>query len=86
MKRWQILTLVIVGILLVGGLGGGTYYLIAGQQMPDQIKATNKTTTKSEDEKELDSVKTEVDQDSDLDMTELDSVTSELEAIDLSEV
>lgn len=85
MKKWQVITIIIVGLLLVGGLSWGTYYFIAGQKMPEEIKATNKPTTKSDEEKELDSVKTEVEND-DLDMTELDNVSAELDSIDLSGV
>lgn len=86
MKKWQIIIGVIVGILLVGGLAWGTYYFIAGQKMPEEIKATNKPTTKSEEEKELENVKTEADEADDLDLSELDSVITELDSIDLSGV
>ena len=85
MKKWQTVTIIIVGLFLVVGLTGGTYYFIAGQKMPAEIKATNKPTTKSQEDKDLDSVKSDLEND-DLDMTELDNVSSELESIDLSEV
>lgn len=85
MKKWQTITIIVVGLLLVAGLAGGTYWYIAGQKMPAEIKASDKPTTKSQEDKDLDAVKSDLEGD-DLDMTELDNISTELESIDLSEV
>lgn len=85
MKKWQVWTLVSLGLIVLVGAG------VAATLVVNNAATTTTTTTKpaqvqSAEEKSLTDIKNEVEQDDDLDTAEVEDAVKELDAIDLSGV
>ena len=82
-KSWHFPIVIILGLILVAGLAFGVWwYVTEGQPKTEPAKAV--VTKKTGDEKELEDIKTELEEDSDLDTSDIDKELSELNAIDLT--
>lgn len=82
-KKAILITVGILGVVLVAVLGVGVYYYIAGTKAP--VTVETKAPVKTQDEKDLDEIKTELN-DKTLETTDLDAEVSELNSLDLSGV
>lgn len=82
-KPWHFPVVSVLGLLLVAGLAfGAWWYVTEGQPKTDPAKAV--ITQKTGDEKDLDDIKSDLENDTDLDTTDIDKELSELSAIDLT--
>lgn len=84
-KRLGILLGILVGLIVItGGLFGYAAYQKANMLKPITINKTETTNpVQSENEKELEAISKEIE-DSSLDTTELDTLSTELNSIDIS--
>lgn len=81
MKKWQEWTIAVVIIVLVVGAIGGAYWYLT-----DKDDATEEPTevAQTQEQKELAEVDTELKGIDDLDLSALDTIEKDLQAIDLS--
>jgi hypothetical protein len=85
-KRWEIYTIIgIVAAVVALGIFGSAYYVlnVAGEQTATTPTDTVARTT---EEKDLTEIKTDLDKDTALEMTDIDNDLKELELIDFSGV
>ena len=78
-------TLIIILLILIVVLGGGLTYLYVKNVALNNQKVTQTVVKeKDEDTKELESINTEIKNSDDFDLTDISSVSSELDQIDMS--
>lgn len=83
-KRWEIYTIIgIVAAVVALGIFGATYFVlnVAGEQT---TVSNVDTVARTAEEKDLSDIKTDLDKDIALDMTDVDNELKDLELIDLS--
>jgi flagellar basal body-associated protein FliL len=86
-KKHSILTpllIVLLTIMIIGAIGLGVYYYLAGVKEAEKTTTQSTTTPKSAEEQQLDSVQTDLDNTKDLDTTGVDADAAEIESIDVS--
>lgn len=81
MKKWQIWTIVVVGLVLIAAASGGLYWYLTKEDVAPKATVEN-----SQEQKDLEAVKSDLDATADLDTTEIDDAVKEIEAVDLAGV
>lgn len=80
MKKWQEWTIAIVAIVLVVGAIGGVYWYLTDDAGSEAIVTVEAT----QEEKDLADVNADLEGIEDLDLTALETIDKDLQAIDLS--
>jgi hypothetical protein len=79
MKKWQEWTIVAgVGLLMVAAIGAGYWFITEEKQVPLAVE------TQSDEEKDLTAVDSELSAVDDLDLSSLDAIDEDLQAVDLT--
>lgn len=83
LKRWEFYTIISLLVVVMGVAGWATYEYVWG---PDEVEVQDITPQQTAEDKALTEIKTELDKDLDLDLSEIDSDIKELDGTDLSGV
>jgi uncharacterized protein YpmB len=83
MKKWQIWTVAVIGLVMVAAASGGLYWWLTKD---DYVEVEPVTIERSEEQMELDEVKTELDEIENIDTAGIEEAVKEIEAVDLSGV
>lgn len=84
MNKWQVTAVSVLSFVLVLSVTTATYFLISGK--PGEKQVTTVKNTQTVVEKDLAGVKTDLENDNDLDLADLDTTLTELETLDLTGV